>query len=722
MFVRAPNPVWYFPDLIGFPLNDEYYAFFLQNTFPYQPQDVYRDPQGMTVWTGDKIQFYPNGTLPNNLYFDPNLVYRIEIRHGDSQFDQLIYEINNFVPGNGSSPSGQSLALFPGDNQVSNPSFSLVNFETSITITDAGSHLIAPGWELVLEGAGSSVVTQLPLVGDQNFLTNPPYAIRIANTGWSNAFLRQRLENNGAIWANGAVSASVTGRANFTTQSISVLYVPSDQSDSPPPHSTYTIIADSLTTAAYQVLSAAINIDTSQNIQDSDTAYVDIIIALPTTGSVDLSNIQIIGQTQTLDTSPAPSNLVPKFQQETKERLVDHLFHYYKSQLVTKPKDTLLVGWNFPQNPYQFINSTVATVTAQCSYIADQTILYQNAGSQVQSGKNVVAQRENLLIKAVDSATDTRFALIQYIDPKSIKPYWSYVLSAFARAKLFTSHATSIRLKCRLIYRSSLPSTIGNAEPIASWPSNSDPVFSAGWSSLSPLNDPSYIISGNYSDDESPGKNSYDGYSFDHFNMPDSNNANMTLGIVIYTMDSMNASSGSEDSIAFDRVSLIPSYFGADSSPQTDDEVYRSCEFYYEKSYSPGVLPGTVTDAGVREYPAITIVNGGDIDLYEWGFDLQYNSIKRAQPSSVKFYSTDGTVDKVRLAVWNGTTNPAPAAGSNPANVNSSDFTFIANDPHGLVTQPTATSATMKITGTTNTGVNRGQMFFQYTADARLGV
>src|SRR5665213_2035655 len=97
-FVRAANPIWFFVDLVGFPLNDQYYISFLQNTVPYLPQLVYRDNQGQAPWS-DPIFFYPNGTLPDNLYFEDDEVYRLEIRQmvglTPAQSDPLIYVVND---------------------------------------------------------------------------------------------------------------------------------------------------------------------------------------------------------------------------------------------------------------------------------------------------------------------------------------------------------------------------------------------------------------------------------------------------------------------------------------------------------------------------------------------------------------------------------------------------------------------------------------------------
>src|ERR1700679_3565325 len=107
-FVRAANPIWWLPDLTGFPLNDQYYAFFQENDLPYAPQAVYQDPNGISPWPYP-LHFQPSGTLPNNLYFDETLVYRIVIRQGPDDTSPLIWLIENFVPGEGSTASTTSL-------------------------------------------------------------------------------------------------------------------------------------------------------------------------------------------------------------------------------------------------------------------------------------------------------------------------------------------------------------------------------------------------------------------------------------------------------------------------------------------------------------------------------------------------------------------------------------------------------------------------------------
>lgn len=712
MFVRAANPIWYMPDLVGQPLNDNYYAFFLTNTLPYLPQNVYRDPQGQTVWTGNVIQFFPNGTLPNNLYFDPDLVYRIEVRRGNSQTDPLIYEINNFVPGDGATPDNNSLSILGNENQASNGQFAFINFVSPLSITVAGTYSVAPGWDLVLTGAGTTTVSQLILSGSQDQINNPPYALRINNNGWNDSYLVQRFNNNGAIWANGAITMSVNARAQTVPENITLIYSPNL------PGVPQSVATKLLGTTDYEVVSGAIDLPASVNSTLSDDAYVDIIIRLPGTGTVDVTNIQIIGQSSPLPTNFDPLTDIPDYQQEPQERALDHLFHYYKSQLLTKPKKSLLTAWNFSLNPYQFGTTTVTTIAALTSYICDQTILHQNAASQLQSGNNAASQRYNLLIKAVASATQTRFALIQYIDSETSEPYWSYLLSAFARARIFTTHGTSVRLKCRLIYRDGLPPTIGNTQPIAAWGANADPTFAAGWTAIAPLNDPAYVLPNAYADDEVVGEFAYPAVSFDSFQMPNAPGSIHQLGIVIYTMDNLNASSGTEDSIAFDRISLIPSAFGADAESQTFDEVFRECQFYYEKSYPLGVAPATNTANGIR-----FVINplGGDYSstvFYRASFEVAYNQVKRAVPTTT-FYAQDGTVDYVRSGTYNGTSYPAPNAGLNPDNIPLAGWSVISSTTESIYFRPNNAGAIM--TFNTVPGSSQGELIFHYVADARLG-
>ncbi len=687
MFVRAPNPIWYLPDLIGQPLNDEYYAFFLTNTLPYLPQNVYRDPQGITVWTGDVVQFLQNGTLPNNLYFDPNLTYRIEIRHGNSQSDQLIYEINNFVPGSNGGSIGNSLAILATDNEVSNSTFAEVSFQRSLTstqptmtITTAGTYQIAPSWELVLVGTGSTTLTQLVYSGDQNQINNPPFALRVNNNGWTESYLRQRLNHNGAIWANGAITMSITARAQTVSEIVSLLYAPNS------PGVSQTVATGLLGTGNYEVLQGAIDLPASVNNVLSTSAYVDIIIQLPPTGIVDISSVQVIGQSDPLPSDFNPLTDIPTYQQQSEERMIDHLFHIYRNSILHQPKENLLAGWNFALNPWQFRSPSSSNV-ANNTYTADQTIIVQQAYVNSATANNVAVSRAsaaNNYAFTVTAVTATnKFAIVQYIDPSTIRQYWGKTLSSLVNMLVSSpTHSSAPRIKMRLIYRSSLPSTIAQDEPISVWTNTagSDPTFKAGWTAIAPLNDPIYTLSGSYQD-----------FKFDQIVLPASNDVNMTLGIVIYTLDNINQAA-TADSILIQDVSLVNNDFAIKASTETFDQTLKKCQFYYEKSYNVEILPGA---AGITNANASSVIMAANVATV-YGIDRPFKSSKRADPVMVWYSPQDGTANNVY------------------------DVTFASNIPVSI-TDGSGKNSTGYPTCTLN--LNDGDAArAHWTADSRLGI
>lgn len=717
-FVRAANPIWYMVDHIGQPLNDEYYAFFLTNTLPYVPQNVYRDPQGMTVWTGNIVQFSPAGTLPDNLYFDPNLVYRIEIRHGNTQADELIWEINNFVPGGGGGNDNNTLSILSNENQITNPQFSLISFVSPFTITTAGTYNIAPGWDLILTGTGSTTISQNILSGNQNIVNNPPFSLRVNNNGWTEAYLRQRFNHNGALWANGAITMSITARAQTSPQELSLIYAPSA------PGVSQVVATAIIGTGDYEVLDGAIDLPASVNTGLSTVAYVDTIIQLPPTGIVDLSNVQVIGQADPLPSDFDPDTDIPHYQQETEERYIDHTFNVYAEQLIQMPKKNILVGWTFAQNPWQFIPVAQTTVATQTEYIADQTILHQETAAALTSGQAGAAGNYGLQLFARNAVAANRFAIIQYIDPASIAPYWGQILSSLNRARIFTSHGTAVKLKCRLIYRTTLPPTISNTEPITGWDVNGDITFAAGWTVVEPLNDVDYTLLNAY--DTTEGATAFPKFPFDHMALPQSPGATLpstaTVGLVFYTTSNLNNSSGSEDSIVFDRISLVPNKFAVDASPETWDEALDRCRYYYEKSKPYNVLPATPTDAGVKIWLLNKPYDGAQSVIHFSYFIIDFLVTKRAIPTMQIYSFGSGTPGMIAAEINRNNSNPAPGLGTNPQDYDFS-LNYISTNPSvDRVTFGASDSTTAKMVVNPGNVGDNAFLLFHYTADARLGV
>lgn len=711
-FIRAANPIWYFVDLQGLGLNDEFYISFLTNTFPYLPQNVYEDVNGTTPWQ-NPLEFFPNGTLPDNLYFDEDLVYRLEIRRGPLQSDPLIYEINNFVAGTGGGINPTDLDILSADNQVSNSQFSQINFVSPLTITTAGTHSIAPGWDLILTGVGTTIVTQIILSGDQNILDNPPYALRINNTGWTTAILQQRLDNNGAIWANGAIAFSLLGRAETVSEIVTVNYVPNA------PGTPQSIVTGTLTTGNYAVLQGAIDLNASTNTSTSDVAYVDIQIVLPGTGTVDISNIQLVGQS-----SPLPANFssvtdIPNYIQEPIERQIDHLFHYYRDSLVKEAKDNLLAGWTFGLNPWQFITPSQTLVAAQTEYVADQTILHQETAGALTSGRGGGGINFGIQFVAVNGVMANRFAMIQYIDKETMRPYWGQNLSVLARCGLFTAHATVTKLKARLIYRANIPPAIGAAEPITGWDANGDITFAAGWTAVEPQNDVDYTLTPL---PVGPAENNLPGHAFEKFILPSAPSSTAYVGLVLYITAPINETLGTEDVIAFDRVSLVPNDFAIDASPETWDESLRKCQYYYEKSYQQSVLPGTFPAAEGSLLARTVLSPTFPAQFHPFSFGAPY-AYKCRVPTLLLYSPVTGASSVVSAQLLRNGGFAAIAGGSNP---NPSDLPMVGNytinvSQNGFFAV-SAITTTNYIEAAVATSGDEGCFFYQYTADARLGV
>lgn len=625
-------------DQTGAPLNDQYYAFFLINTLPYLPQNVYQDPFGDIVWS-NPIQFLPNGTLPDNIYFDNTLVYRIEIRKGPTQsFPLNGNPIENYAPGNPSSTTSSD-ALLTAENLITNPQFSDIYFTSPYIFTQGSSGTytvpIGPGWNLILTGAGTTTISQTSISGS-GYPTNVPYSpyfLTIANSGWTSVILQQRFSNNGAIFSNGAIAISFLAFSNGSAQPLSVNYVDSNGTTINPPLFPTT----SILTGSFNAYNNAVNVSSSTNPTTGANAFVNINFVLPPSGTMTLTNIQLTGQSVPLPGDFSNSSIQP-FEEITYERTVDQEFHVYKNSILIRPKSSILTGWSFDLNPFQFNTTTVTTVAPLTSYIADQTILHQTAGSQLQSGSAAPIERFGLQIQPVVGATQTRLALIQYIDPSTVLPYWGGILSSLVRMAMVSNVSSTVRIKMRLIWSTALPGTIGNTEPIASWPANSDPVMSNNWVAVSPINDPIYTLpSGNYFN-----------YAFNGFQLPPntSSGETMTLGIMIYTMDNMSATAP-VDYVIFDKISLVPNEFAIDANPETFDQVLRQCQYYYEKSYDYFTLPGTASNSSgalSKIQQVIADPVGNVMYLNPSILEISFKSVKRAAPL-MKIYNIAGTVN-----------------------------------------------------------------------------
>lgn len=713
LFVRSANPIWFLVDLVGQPLNDEYWAIFLSNTFPYIPQSPTHDPEGLIPWSGGKVQFQPGGTLPNELYFDPDLVYRIEIRRGQTQSDPLIYEINNYVPENGSTNNNND--LLGGDNQITNPQFENINFESPYTYTQglSGSYVVqfAPGWELVLEGQGTTVFTQLELNGTDDIQGSPPYAIRINNNGWDSALIRQRFSQNGAIFASGAISMSATVRGSVTVQQLTFSYNPSS-----PGTPVEILTATNVPVGSFTVLKGAVNLPASSNTSTGDAAYVDMVIQLEGTGIMDITNVQVLGQSLPLPVDFVASTDIPLFIEQTIERETDLTFHYWKDQLIQKPIPSWLIGWDFPLNPAQTGDTVAAAAIGanKSQYVWDNTIVFQSVDSGV--GVSRGSNGELLLTAALT----TQMGVIQYIEQKKAREILNNAIAMNISANCGSGtvpvtvslwYTTDVSLP--VISSPTYNSIVGTLDP------NGKPAtFNGNWTEVPRINGISSILtlvpqlSNNFTD------NMLSGWNLE--GIADVTTATY-MAIVIGT-----ASVTAANTISINSISLCSGDIATRPAPQSPDEVLRECQYFYEQSYAPGTAPATATDVGMKFAIFPFSTDGSSTDLYINTFQVDYKQTKRIDPS-VKFYTPAGTPDKVKIVTYKGDgTIPAPNSGSNPIEEPIGGvapppvWTAVGASVDGVIMRPSVITNSMGFLTTEDD--RHGELNYHYVADARLGV
>jgi len=324
--IRGANPIWVMVNLTGKLFDDTYWMWVLSNQIPYVPAPVFHDPDLNVPWT-DPIQFLGNGTLPNDIFFEPNTVYRLEFRQNNglappSQSDPLIYLVENYVPGEGGSTPVDTVATI-SSNQITNPQFALINFTSPYTYTGpaaslpiAGKIKVAPGWFLNLAGTGTVTVTQVPLNNAETNLSNAPYALRITMNGWTagSVFLSQRFEQNGMLWANKFVSSAITASLgpDELPQNISAQLVDSNSTV------LGTVLPLSPVVPAFNEFTGYAQLPATTNTNIPPAAYIEYQLMLPSNIDIYVTSIQLAVEDVPVE---------PSFEQDSINRQIDHTYN-----------------------------------------------------------------------------------------------------------------------------------------------------------------------------------------------------------------------------------------------------------------------------------------------------------------------------------------------------------------------------------------------------------
>lgn len=312
--IRGANPIWSEVDLQGKLFDDTFYLFVLENTIPYIPATVYHDPDLNVPWT-NPIRFLGNGTLPVDIYFEPDKVYRLEFRQGPTQQDPLIYEVNNYVAGTGGSSPVDTVA-FASSNQVTNPQFALLTVQNPTTIgaTNPDPIQIAPGWELLVSGTGTVTIERVALNNSNTNPSNAPYALHLTMNGWTadSVILRQRFQQNGMLWADKIVSTTLTARVEGSPQSVFAQLVDSNNSV------LGTVLPLTPLDEGWNEYTGYAELPDTTNPDVPPAAYIDYLLHLPSNIDVYLTSFQLVVQDLPVE---------PSFEQDSIDRQIDHTYH-----------------------------------------------------------------------------------------------------------------------------------------------------------------------------------------------------------------------------------------------------------------------------------------------------------------------------------------------------------------------------------------------------------
>lgn len=571
--IRGGNPIWAEFDLQGNLFDDTFYLFVLENTIPYAPALIYSDPD-LNVPLTNPIQFLGNGTLPIDVYFESDVVYRLEFRQGDTQQAPLIYEVDNYVAGTGGSTPVDTVA-FASSNQITNPQFAIINFNSPYTITGTNPDPIelAPGWVLELAGTGSVTITQVPLNNANTNPSNAPYALRLTMSGWTadSVILRQRFEQNGMLWADKIVSSTITARLEGSPQSIIANLFDSDN------NLLGTVLSLTSVNEGWNQFTGNAPLPAAENTDEPPAAYIEYRLSIPSDIDIYITSIQLVVQELPIE---------PTFEQDSIERQIDHLFHYYRDALLFKPIPSYLVGWDFPLNPALANGKTVNATADAFSYTYDQTILFQSMVSRINT-----TMAANGAMVLTTTAGPAQAAIIQYLPQAAARSLLEHGLSVMVEA--------DSTVDAGLTGTVSLWVTTNVAAPIL-------PLgFFTGLNSTGKPN--AGIVSdwteiprnGNLGDAKFTLVSTLERYGFSGWNAPNGTLPDTTtfFAIVIGT-----ANIPITKGLSINSVSLVPGDIPTIPAPQTLDEVLRECQYYYRKSFEVATVPIQSAGQNTGEY------------------------------------------------------------------------------------------------------------------------
>jgi hypothetical protein len=586
------------------------------------------------------------------------------------------------------------------DNILSNPEFVDILFLATATqaspavFNTTGTNtatLIAPDWAVVTTGSGSFSVFQQQ-VTDSTFPGNPAYALGITSASYGQPIqLRQRIYDP-RLFVGQFVSATfVAGSLDGGAHVVSLTYTPSITG------TIQTICTGTTLDSGYTVIADTMPEEITN--PGDGTGYVDISIVIPVGASLIISCVQLCGVVNNEE--------VVAYLEQTPERQIDHLFHYFQPQLNYKPLRSCLVGWDFPLNPQQFGTSgSLGTIGAnKGAYVWDQTIVYQTVNNSV--SYNADSSGDLLLTMTANG----QVALIQYLEAFQIQSFLRHNLSVNIVGAITT--ATPLTISLWYTTNGSLPNiaTGTNNTLVTALDANGHPSsVVGGWTELAR----GLLGNATYTPSTSINIASAATMGFSGWNaLTNTVAATATyFAIVIGTGTMPNG-----QSMQISSVSLVQGDIPTIPSIQTVDEVLRDCEFYYEVSDVNGavILMNSLQQIATNQ-----------VNSFASPFEIVYRVPKRIAPL-VYFFSLSFTLGDVSTSLYYSaiTTHDFTIIGPNDVTYSSYWNTPVIGTKSLYALPKSATSLLSNTGGSTGDAgfvYSSADIQFFYNLDARLGL
>ncbi len=579
------------------------------------------------------------------------------------------------VPWLGGSGGSGDVVAGTVQNDISNPQFSEVLFDTTVASftfnfsAETKTIEIAPDWSItaVSPAAGTVTVTQLTPLGTLNLPTNPGTLLQISSTGLTSLLLRQRITGSPNLWGSGYISSGFMAKVYGGTDKVLTL----NYSQSSGTIVNQTLLSATLPASGeYGYYPGTKFIDASTSTDDFPDAYIDIYFDIPLGVMVDITSVMIAA---TGDTSVADIG----YDQESNPRQIDHLFHYYKPQLDYKPISSYLVGWDFALNPAQATGRAAygpfATGANKAFYSWDQTIVFQTVSNSIQ----VVEENHNNGAIVMVAIIAGQAAMMQYLPSPTCV---DILLRRFCINMVAACDTPPVGLTITMWYTTNVSLPTLPATFYTGLDANGVPTgITAGWFEVprDSLGRVKINLTQQYT-------------NYQEIGWALENDA-VALTATFFAIVVGSTAIPLAANLGIKSISLNAGDIPTVPAPQTPDDVLRECQYYYQKSFQPGVVPVSALGTNSGESALIQVVGASSASA---GPIIRFPSPMIAAPVITRYNVI--------------------AAGTEISSTSGASWTGSATFPNGVNGFFT--------TGTTPGGSASGSLaLLHWTADARLG-